>query len=223
MDGTSQRVRRACPRTGARSSGSPREEAKAESRRRLIEACLDLIETEGPGGLTTGQIAQRAGLAQPTFCVHFAGIDALLDTILTEILQTWGAETIDARQVARDQPGRDQFRETFRVPMQALAAHPRALRVVLANRHDPSSAIGRWSADVWDQHRRSLIADLRTGGFPAQTLSERRQVEMIADGIMALTAEMVLGHVNGRYPDLDEIIDVLVAFSVGYLRLIPES
>lgn len=200
----------------------PREEAKAASRRRLIEACLDLLETEGPGGLTTGRITQRAGFAQPTFYVHFAGIDDLLDTIFTEILETWGSETISARQLARDRPGHDQFRETFRVPMQALAAHPRALRVVLANRHDPTSVIGHWSAEVWAEHRRSLIADLCEGGFPSQTSPDRRQVEMIADGIMALTAEMVLGHVDGRYPDLEEIIDVLVAFSLGSLRLIPE-
>lgn len=197
-----------------------REETKAASRQRLIEACLDLIETEGPAGLTTGRIAQRAGLAQPTFYVHFAGIDDLLDTILTEILETWGADTVEARHLSREQPGQDQFRETFRVPMQALAAHPRALRVVLANRHDPTSPIGRWSAEVWAQHRRDLITDLRNGGFPAATSSDRRQVEMVADGIMALTAEMVLGHVDGRYPDLDEIIDVLVAFSIGYLRLL---
>lgn len=207
------------PSVGRRS----RSQTKAESRRRLLEACLDIIETEGPAGLTTGRVAQRAGLAQPTLYVHFDGIDDLLDALLTEILESWGAETVEARRRSREQPDPEQFRETFRVPMLALAAHPRALRVVLTNRHDPDSAVGRWSAEVWAQHRGDLIADLRHSGFPARARVDRRRVEMIADGIMALTTEMVLGHVDGRYPDLDEVIDVLVAFSSGYLQLKPES
>lgn len=199
-----------------------REEAKAESRRRLLEAGLDLIETEGQAGLTTGRIAERAGLAQPTFYVHFAGIDDLLESLLAEVLERWGNATIEARRRNLERPDQERFRETFRIPMLALAAHPRALRVVLASRHDPASAIGRWSADVWEQHRSGLVEDLRRSGFPTRTAAGRRRVEMIADGIMALTTELVLGHVDGRYPDLEEAIDVLVAFSAGYLSLKPE-
>ena len=35
----------------------------------------------------------------------------------------------------------------------------------------------------------------------------------IADGLVAVTEALVLGHLDGRYPDIDEILDVLVAFS----------
>ncbi len=199
-----------------------REEAKAATRRRLLEACLEIIESEGPAALTTGKVAQRAGVAQPTVYVHFAGIEDLLDHLVAETLTTWGSATIDARRLSREDPDPARFRDTFRIPMMALAAHPRALRVVLANRHDSSTTIGRWSTEVWGHHRRDLISDLRRGGFRFRTRHQRRQVEMIADGIMALTSELVLGHVDGRYPDLDEAIDVLVAFSTGYLRLLPE-
>jgi AcrR family transcriptional regulator len=198
-----------------------REETKAASRRRLLEAALELIETDGEAGLTTGRVAKEAGLAQPTFYVHFVDMADLLDSLLSEILGSWGAATIEARRLSRESPDRARFRDTFRIPIEALAAHPRALRVVLANRHDPTSTIGRWSAEVWGQHRDGLVADLRSGGFPSRSRRDRRRVEMVADGIMALTAELALGHVDGRYPDLDEAIDVLIAFSEGYLRLLP--
>ncbi len=212
-------MNRVVPVTAPRRS---REEAKAESRRRLLDACLDLIETDGQVGLTTGKVARRAGLAQPTFYVHFADIDDLLESLLAEVLVRWGNATIEARRLNLERPDEERFRETFRIPMLALAAHPRALRVVLASRHDPSSTIGRWSAEVWEQHRSDLIDDLRRSGFPTRTAAGRRRVGMIADGIMALTTELVLGHVDGRYPDLEEAIDVLVAFSAGYLALKPE-
>lgn len=198
-----------------------REESKAASRRRLLEACLELIETEGPAALTTGKVARRAGLAQPTFYVHFADMEDLFESLLDEVLDRWGKATIEARRLAREDPDPARLRETFRIPMVALAAHPQALRVVLANRHDPTSTIGRWSAEVWGQHRRALIADLRRDGFPTRSRSDRRRLEMIADGMIALTAEMVLGHVDGRYPDLEEAIDVLIAFSTGHLRHTP--
>ncbi|MFD0658836.1 hypothetical protein [Thermocatellispora tengchongensis] len=69
--------------------------------------------------------------------------------------------------------------------------------------------------------RATLVRDLVAIGFPETTEADRRQVEMIADGLSALTESMALGHLEGRYPDLEECVDVLMAFSRGYLSLLP--
>jgi hypothetical protein len=36
---------------------------------------------------------------------------------------------------------------------------------------------------------------------------------MAAEGLGAVTDALVLGHLEGRYPDVEEILDVLVAFA----------
>ncbi|MFD0467025.1 hypothetical protein ACFQ0B_00900 [Nonomuraea thailandensis] len=43
---------------------------------------------------------------------------------------------------------------------------------------------------------------------------------MIADGINAATNALAMGHLEGRYPDLDEAADILTALSRGALRLL---
>lgn len=72
---------------------------------------------------------------------------------------------------------------------------------------------------MFDQLRDQLVADLAAAGFDDRTPADRRRLQMIADGIMGMTAELVLGHLDGRYRNLEEMIDVLLAFSDGYLAL----
>lgn len=49
------------------------------TRARLVAAALELIGDEGIGGLTTGRVAARAGLAQSSFYQHFRNLDACLE------------------------------------------------------------------------------------------------------------------------------------------------
>jgi AcrR family transcriptional regulator len=42
-----------------------RREAKAQTKQRLLDAMLEILHESGPLALTTGRIAERAGLAQP--------------------------------------------------------------------------------------------------------------------------------------------------------------
>lgn len=74
---------------------------------------------------------------------------------------------------------------------------------------------------MFDQLRDQLVADLAAAGFDDRTPAERRRLQMIADGIMGMTAELAVGHLDGRYTDVEEMIDVLEAFSAGYLALHP--
>src|SRR5690606_9168155 len=48
-----------------------RRDAKAMTKRRLIEGAIELARAEGLAALTTGRIAAAAGLAQSSFYVHF--------------------------------------------------------------------------------------------------------------------------------------------------------
>ena len=54
---------------------------KERTRLRLLEAILKTIQRFGHGTLTTGRIAQLAGVAQPTFYVHFRSMDQALEQV----------------------------------------------------------------------------------------------------------------------------------------------
>jgi TetR/AcrR family transcriptional regulator, fatty acid biosynthesis regulator len=202
------------PTTATSRRGRQSTENKAQSRQRLICAALDILETEGEAGLSTTRVAKMAGLAQPSFYVHFENMDELLDCLIVEVLDGWRAETGESRRLARAAPGDvERFRDTFRVPIRKLVDGSQLFRIVMRNRFDTSTAIGRWSTEMLTEMRRELTDDLVAGGLPAATAAERRRAEMVADSLSAMTAELVLGHLDGRYPDIEEIVDVLAAMS----------
>ncbi|MBW2585868.1 MAG: TetR/AcrR family transcriptional regulator [Deltaproteobacteria bacterium] len=56
-----------------------RQSNKERTRYRLLQAVLKTIQRHGHGTLTTGRVAQLAGVAQPTFYVHFRSMDQALE------------------------------------------------------------------------------------------------------------------------------------------------
>ena len=58
-----------------------REEGKLITRRRLLESAAKLLGETGYGALSVSAVARAAGVAQPTFYVHFRDKDHLLQTL----------------------------------------------------------------------------------------------------------------------------------------------
>jgi AcrR family transcriptional regulator len=197
-----------------------RKEAKAVTRRRLLDAALSILDEEGEVALTTTRVTTMAGIAQSSFYVHFADVDDLLRNLIEELIAERRRQTREARLALRSGPlDAERLRDTFRVPMSHSIAHPAVFRLLVRSRLDRTSPLGTWSRTVREESRRALVDDLVASGFPSATAADRRQVEMVADGITALTESLTLGHLDGRFPDLEEAIDVLVAFSHGYFTL----
>jgi AcrR family transcriptional regulator len=197
-----------------------RVETKAASRRTLLDAAMRILDEEGESALSTTRVARTAGFAQPSFYVHFENMDDLLRALVDEVLDDWRTAVISARRAVRDAPDdRERRRDAFRTPVRQLAAHPRMFRLLLRSRLDTTSPLGDWSRHVFEQHRTELATHLATAGLPHGTAADRRRLNMIADGIMGMTSELVIGHLDGRYRNIEEMIDVLVAFSDGYLAL----
>ena len=111
------------------------------------------------------------------------------------------------------------LRQTFRVPLQEALAHPVLFRLLLRTRHEPNSPLGDWSRSDVEASRAALVEDLAAAGLPCATAADRRRAEMIADGLRALVESLAIGHLEGRYPDIEEIVDTLVLFSQGYFPL----
>ncbi|MEV0390591.1 TetR family transcriptional regulator [Nonomuraea sp. NPDC050643] len=198
-----------------------RSEAKDLTRRKLIRAALAILDEEGEAGLTTVRVAKAAGIAQSSFYVHFKDRQELLRVLAEE----GGARLLksmrEARRKAREAPDDlERHRETFRIPLEAICRHPELLRIQLRARHDPSSSLRDFATETAAAYRDHHAADLAALGYTADNERDRRRLEMIAEGINAATNALAMGHLEGRYPDLDEAADILTALSRGALRLL---
>jgi AcrR family transcriptional regulator len=194
-----------------------REETKLITRRRLLDGAALVLRKEGFEKLTTSRVAREAGVAQPTFYVHFRDMNELLHTLAEENLGQIRNPLREARLAIQSAASDDPLRETFRLPLRALTAQPELFRLWIQELHRPGSPLGRMAREMQDEMRRDLVEDLIALGAPASTPVKRQRLEIVADGLIALTQNLALSYIEGRHPDLEQIVDVLVSFTVGVL------
>ena len=189
-----------------------RQEAKHRSRQRLLDAALEIVDESDVAGLTTTSITRRAGMTQSNFYVHFASIDDLLGQLVDQVWEDFRSNNHRTREAARDLPADDFLRTRFRSLVDGLITHPAVFRLVLRAQLDPSSAIGEDARAQMATSRQNLAGALAELGAAASTPSERRKLDMVAAGLIAVKDTLALSHLEGTYPDIDEIIEVLMLF-----------
>jgi TetR/AcrR family transcriptional regulator, fatty acid biosynthesis regulator len=193
-----------------------RHEAKQVTRRRLLDAALQILNESGETDVSASTVARAAGIAQPSFYEHFRNKNELLRALGDELFTVLRRALREARRQALEAPTSEEaMREQFRRPLQMIAANPAWFRLGLRTRHVVGSPLGESSRE-WAGNTRLDIADeLIQRGYPNLSPADRRRVEMVADGLIALTEAMALGHLSGRYPDIEEIVDMLILFTHG--------
>lgn len=195
---------------------TPRKLAKEQTRQRLLDAALAVLDDQGEEGLTTTGVTRRAGVAQSTFYVHFADMDDLIRQLVAQLWASGRAATRRTHaRLDRSTSVTDAVREMFRRSETLLSRHPAVLRLVLRSRLDPSSPLGELTRAELETTRRNLTAALAAAGAPHETPEERRRLTLQVDGLVALMETYALGLVDGRYHDLEEVIDVLVPFATA--------
>lgn len=193
-----------------------RAEAKARSRQSLLDAALAILDDGDVNDLTTVEITKRAGLAQSSFYVHFSSIDHLLRDLVDEVWDARREISRRARESVSPERRDEYYRVRFTAHVQGLIEHPAVFRLLLRSRLDPTSIVGEDARAQQAKSRQNLTAWLEELA-PAATESERRRLRMIAAGLLAVNETIALGHLDGEFPDLDEVLDVLTLFheSIG--------
>jgi len=193
-----------------------RREAKALTRRRLLAAARVLILAGGETRVAASAVAREAGVAGATFYEHFRNRDELMKALAKDLFEELRRELNKRREEALLSPNdEDRLRQEFRTPIEILAANPDVFRLALRVRHHPGSPLGDSSRRVTGTMRGDIVDELTARGYPAATARERRRLEMIADIHIAATEVMALGYLSGRYPDLDEVLNMLVLVTRG--------
>ncbi len=203
-----------------RGRGLTREEAKLITRRRLLESATRILRESGYGGLSASAVARDAGVAQPTFYVHFVDKDDLVQTLAREKVEALRRALHEARSRLKRGSGIDAVRETFLLPLQALLEQPELFRLYVQEAHQPSSPFGEQARKLRGELQADLVADLVELGAPGRTAADRARLDMIADAILAQAEALGLGLVEGRYADASAVVDVLTQMTVGTLSLL---
>jgi TetR/AcrR family transcriptional regulator, fatty acid biosynthesis regulator len=192
-----------------------RREAKELTRRRLLAAARGQILAGGEARLSASRVAREAGVAGATFYEHFANRDDLLRALSEDLFDELRARLASRRREAlRNPDDEEMLRAEFRTPLEILASNADLFRLALRVRHH-GSPLGDSSRRLAGNTRHDLVTELVARGYPASTEAERRRLEMVADVHIAATEALAVGHVSGRYPDLEELTDMLVLVTRG--------
>jgi AcrR family transcriptional regulator len=184
-----------------------RSAADLGTRERLVRAAVEIVATEGVAGLTTVSVCRRVGIAQSSYYTHFASRDELLQ----EVAERGAAATRRTNRAARAQLAvhrdRVRLRDTMRAPLELMRAHPELFRLGLQTRHaPPSTPLGAHARELAAANRAELADDLMAMAGQADP-ALRRRYEMVADCIEAMVVALGEGHIDGRYPDVEEVVD----------------
>jgi AcrR family transcriptional regulator len=192
-----------------------RAQAREQTRQRLLAAALAILESGGEAALTTTAITRRAGISQSGFYNYFADMEDMLCHLIEDAERQRRAAAASARRAAQSGGVPDAMRESFRETVTATAAHPNLFRLVLRSRLDPASRVGAEARRQLATTHANFMRGLARGQIPMATEHDRRMAAMIADGLVAAAEALLIGHLDGRYPDIEEILDALMLFALG--------
>jgi len=198
---------------------------KAQTRQRLLQAALDLLEQGGEAAVTTVRVTQGAGVAQSAFYQHFANVEECLAVVAEQITSEIRAFVMSTRHKRFETATAegDQLEASYR-NMFKLASRQRSIqRLFLRYRSDRLALNGVMyrfarglSADLADQ----LMARAVQAGCKAP---RRDWIGAVAENLVAASEAAIEAHLDRRSPAPDVSARVLAAFTRGAWRAVLEA
>ena len=170
---------------------------KERTRRRLLQAILKTIHRYGHGALTTGRVAQLAGVAQPTFYVHFRSMDQALEQVAEWVAQELSSG-LDAEASADLDSAAEVLHHAVLKCTTSIARDRKVAEVFLRNRRDQTSALGRrWTvlSDSLRERMRQMVVQVRPDIAPADAA-------LHAELLVSLVFGLAEAQLDGRIQDL---------------------
>ena len=146
-------------------------------------------------GLTTGKVAEAAGIAQSSFYVHFKDMDDALRTAADEVGEDLRGIVRDARlRVDFSNPDTAYF-SAYASAVDAMLAEREFSELLLGHRRDRHSPLAESLRAAIDHVRADLAADLRRFHF-ADWFA--RDIDAFADMMVGMTLTAVEAILDGR-------------------------
>jgi AcrR family transcriptional regulator len=179
-------------------NGMSRQINKERTRHRLLQAILKTIQRYGYGTLTTGRVAELAGVAQPTFYVHFRSMDQALEQVAEWVAQQLSPGLNPEASAELDRAA-DVLQEAVRKCTRSLVRDRKVAEVFLSNRRDQTSALGRrWSVLTGSlrERMRQIVVQVNPNVTPSDAAVH-------AELLVSIVFGLAEAYLDGRVNDLD--------------------
>ncbi|MBF6180167.1 DNA-binding transcriptional repressor FabR [Nocardia otitidiscaviarum] len=198
--------------------GATTDERREQRRRRLLDAALDIIGTQGLSALTVRGVCEQARVGPRFFYESFPDLDALAGDLLDEIQ---GAALDSARAAIADTEGdqADKIRAGVAALIVALTDDPRRANIALAQAHGSEGlmrrrfeGMRRVAAVIMQEAR--LLLDIPEG--------EDNALTALAQLITGGAAELMLVWLDGGLKvERPVMIDVVADYVVDMVDRLP--
>ena len=192
--------------------GTTAEERLAPRRRKLIEACFELLGEHGSEGTTVRGVCAKAGLNPRYFYESFSDLDALMGAVFDEILRENTRLVLAAVAEADDTAEAKTF-AGVNTSIRHIAGDPRRIRIV----YGENTGVLAQRRALMVSRTAGVMADLasRFYGIPRDDKLLQTTTIMLTGGLF----ELLLEWSNDRIDlTLDELIDHATLLVVGTSR-----
>ncbi len=194
-------------------SGS-RKATKERTHQRLVSSTLKVLYKHGLASLTTGRVAEAAGVAQPTFYVHFKDMDDAMQQAADALARKLMLRVDGSRVLDEDSSVHEPVRAGLLAVVEGFLGEPRLAELFLRHRRDTGSPLGaRWRR-LHDDLRSQVANDLRTAGYAAEGRAQRGLSELLLGGALGL----VEASLDGRIADTTLGLEMLIGWAHSSLR-----
>ncbi len=167
---------------------------------------MDHVRHQGLSGLTTGKVADAAGIAQSSFYVYFSDVDDALRAAAEKAGAEVRSIIVDARQQMDFTDPANAYYHAYAGALEALVTEREFTELLLSHRRDKHSPLGKTLRAVLDQARADLAADLQKAGFQEWFA---RDIDVYAELMVGMTLTAVEAVLDGRIDDKERCLRAL--------------
>jgi AcrR family transcriptional regulator len=172
-----------------------RAERKVETRRRLLDAALELVDERGFAALSLRELTRKAGITPAAFYRHFANTDELGLVLVDEAFGTLGAMLRDAR--TPPSPDAQLIDRSVEVLVRHVRSHPAHFRFLTREMSGGHSTVRQAIRKELQLFRSELAVDLARLPYVQQWPTDD----------LYLLADLIVQTMVATVPDLLEAED----------------
>lgn len=207
----STHIRNSHPMTNAEDRRKPRKSPRQARSRATVEAILEaatrILEAEGLAGLTTNQVAERAGVSIGSLYQYYPSRDAILAELVRRMRLSMSAGLLSAIEEARPLPLKEAVPMLLKVAMQQYESAPRLTAALEA----AEARLPR-NREVID--RRHAVRDALIDCLGRHEVANP---EVAALDIFAMTKGIVMAGISAGGTDFTAIRARTTRAALGYL------
>lgn len=201
--------------------GTSAEERREDRRRRLLDAALDIVGTQGLAALTVRGVCEQARVGPRFFYEAFPDLDSIAAQLLLDVQESALASARTAIAATDGAPA-DKIRAGVAALITDLTGDPRRAKIVFAQAYGNEALMRTRFAgmrEVADTIIEQTRLVLELSGLSA---GQETAVAVISQLITGGSAELVLVWLDGGLRiERAELIDLLADFTIAMVERFP--